>query len=213
MRIISKFKDYYDCIKACDQESFPVYVRDTRCTKFSSGEEAEPLLVQRHLSVFFCGKTYKGFFCYTDASKKTPYFILQDEFDSTPQEFLAKAPFFDSVLFKHRNLVQFLCSTSYKAPVINKNMLPEGVAIACGQDDLLITNPRLSEIGFQRILDPYTAYQELSMWTDNLAVHEGNREPKGMTDKLKAESKGFDKWSFRKHKDENLPKRRRSKVF
>ncbi len=63
--------------------------------------------------------------------------------------------------------------------------------------NLITTNPRLSEFGFARMVDPMTAFQRLSMFIgNNLTTHE---DPDiVMTDELKVHANGFDKWSFRK---------------
>lgn len=52
---------------------------------------------------------------------------------------------------------------------------------------------------FMRILDPYTIFQELQMWFNNLA--EPAKVMPKFSDKMMAEIKGFDpKYSFRKPK-------------
>jgi hypothetical protein len=66
----------------------------------------------------------------------------------------------------------------------------------------LIVNPNLKEYNFPTQVDPYTAYQEISMYLGNNLAEQMDPLVK-ISDKLKAESKGFDKWSFRKHKDDN----------
>jgi hypothetical protein len=82
------------------------------------------------------------------------------------------------------------------------------------ENSYIILNPELSAYGYQKVKDSGTLYQELYGWLDNLsAPDEVSREPKGMTDKLKAETKGFDKWSFRRHKDDKQPKRRKHRVL
>ena len=57
-------------------------------------------------------------------------------------------------------------------------------------------NPRLSDFGFARVLDPFTAYQELRMWLSNLTNPEKPIPYVSDQDMLLA--KGFDKFSFRK---------------
>ncbi len=59
----------------------------------------------------------------------------------------------------------------------------------------------LKDIAFQKVLDPFTAYQELDQWLGGVL---GNTEviPE-MSDKDKVVSHGFGPWSFRKHKLDN----------
>lgn len=63
--------------------------------------------------------------------------------------------------------------------------------------DTLIVNPLLKEYNFVTVVDPYTAYQELSMYLGNILVEQKNPNVH-ISDELKAQSKGFDKWSFKK---------------
>jgi len=59
-----------------------------------------------------------------------------------------------------------------------------------------IWNECLADYGFYRKFDSYSAYQEITMFLGSVASPE--KEIPEMTDKIKAEHKGFDKWSFRK---------------
>jgi hypothetical protein len=61
----------------------------------------------------------------------------------------------------------------------------------------VITNPRLATLGFQHVLDAFTAYQELSMFVGSqLAPGDGAPRTTG-DDKTIARAKGFDDKSFR----------------
>lgn len=55
----------------------------------------------------------------------------------------------------------------------------------------------LNQVGFQKVLDPFTAFQRLEAFVSNLP-----RNPNPMVeitdDKVKIAKHGFDKWSFRK---------------
>lgn len=62
----------------------------------------------------------------------------------------------------------------------------------------LILNPCLNDFNMQKIIHPYTAVQELEMFLNNtLCVTNTPTMPVG-DDITLAQSKGFDKWSFRK---------------
>jgi len=54
----------------------------------------------------------------------------------------------------------------------------------------------LKQYEFYRIFPPFQAFQEINMWLSNQASP--IKPIPEMTDKVKLESKGFDKWSFRK---------------
>jgi hypothetical protein len=73
------------------------------------------------------------------------------------------------------------------------------------KDKLLVRNPILEKVGFQKIIDPYTAYQELSMFFGSVFANDEDNMV-NISDNDKARSKGFDKWSFKK-----LPTKRKVK--
>jgi len=54
----------------------------------------------------------------------------------------------------------------------------------------------LRELNFQRVLDPWAAWQELSMWVANLA--RPDRPMVQLSDQDVAKKHGYDKWSFRR---------------
>lgn len=63
----------------------------------------------------------------------------------------------------------------------------------------LIINANLSEYGFQKAVDPYTAIQELDMYLSNDLAQETNLPVEITDDKLKAQQHGHDgKYSFKK---------------
>jgi hypothetical protein len=57
-------------------------------------------------------------------------------------------------------------------------------------------NPRLEPTEFYRALDPFSAFQNLHMFLSNKAKEE--KPMPIISDEMRAQSKGFDKWSFRK---------------
>lgn len=61
--------------------------------------------------------------------------------------------------------------------------------------DIFYNSP-LKQLEFFRIFDPYQAFQEINMWLSNQATP--MKPIPEMTDQIKIESKGFDKFSFRK---------------
>lgn len=62
----------------------------------------------------------------------------------------------------------------------------------------------LGNIGFPKVLDPYTAFQELSMFVGGVLPRDANPMVE-LTEKEVVAKHGFNEWSFRKHKDD--PKR------
>jgi hypothetical protein len=63
---------------------------------------------------------------------------------------------------------------------------------------LVIVNERLNQFTLAKQLDPFTLFQELSMYLGNNLANTENPDDLEMTDVQRAATKGFDKWSFRK---------------
>jgi hypothetical protein len=61
----------------------------------------------------------------------------------------------------------------------------------------VITNPKLKDYEFMMVKDPVTAFQEISTFLGSNLVEQKDPNPY-MSDELKSEIHGFDKWSFRK---------------
>lgn len=61
----------------------------------------------------------------------------------------------------------------------------------------LLFNPQLKEYNFQRVKDPFTAYQEISQYISGVL---GVNAPKTVliSDESMRDKKGFDSWSFKK---------------
>lgn len=64
----------------------------------------------------------------------------------------------------------------------------------------VVINPRLSEWGFASRVDPYTAWQELSMFVGNALANLDRPAPRPVDDALKAHAHGFDQTSFKNPK-------------
>lgn len=61
----------------------------------------------------------------------------------------------------------------------------------------------LKDYDFPRAMDPYTLFQELSMFVGGVLPRNPNPMVEITDDNVKVSKHGFDKWSFRKHKDDN----------
>jgi hypothetical protein len=89
--------------------------------------------------------------------------------------------------------------------------LHEKAPVIAVYSDWVEINPNLRKMGFQAVMDPYTAYQELSMFLGNNMAQQLDPIPK-TTDELKAHAHGYDKWSFRTHKEDSKKfKKRKAK--
>jgi len=78
-----------------------------------------------------------------------------------------------------------------------ENRCPIFVAEYDGSTNMAITyNDELKSLGFVRMFDPYTAFQEIYMYVSNMATPE--KPIPEVSDADMVIAKGFDKWSFRK---------------
>jgi hypothetical protein len=61
----------------------------------------------------------------------------------------------------------------------------------------------LKSIGFQQVMDTYMTFQKLSIFVGNILISQ-SKVPWPISDKLKAQSKGFDEYSFRKRPTQKI---------
>lgn len=65
-------------------------------------------------------------------------------------------------------------------------------------DDWDVNSDGLKDIKFAKAVDPFTAFQEISMWVGGVLPKDGPPMIEITDDKIKAAKHGMDKWSFRK---------------
>lgn len=84
----------------------------------------------------------------------------------------------------------------YKAPVIagHTQYNPWNLELQATKCEI---NPCLADLEFYKVMDPYTAWQQLSMFIPGVL---GSSDPNTIEidDKLRAEAHGMDNWSFRR---------------
>ena len=68
--------------------------------------------------------------------------------------------------------------------------------------DTVFVNSQLNRYEFQKIKDPYSAWQDLQIYFNSVLPRQ-IPETISISDKDRIAGHGFDKWSFRKHKDDN----------
>jgi hypothetical protein len=239
VRIISKFRDYYDGVQRQGFDRDLVYVRKEEDShvivipnlpyNFWLGEQelrnAEGNILGtmewRFCPVVFCGKFYPRFKAWRNGSVDyyrgvTP---LIERFADTAKE--ARAMVRDALgavkpVQKYRRLpderVEVLLDAlqrrdwgkdhqQAKAPLLSLrpwNEKDPGYSRFQYDTRLMVTtNPNLEDSGFQAIVDPFTAYQEIAMYMGGVLATSGNPMVT-LSDKERIAKQGFDKWSFRK---------------
>lgn len=66
----------------------------------------------------------------------------------------------------------------------------------------LTINPQLKPLNFQKIKNNVEAFQDIGMYLGNQLVKKNNPVI-NISDEIMRDEKGFDKWSFKKHKEDN----------
>lgn len=147
------------------------------------------------ITIYFCGKVYTAVAPYVHSTIKTEYFYDPVKYEKwfnennhsrydrysldTTLKILASNGGIDKEQLNHVT----------KCPIILVKSTHEG--------RYNIYNPRLYEVEFQRIIDPYTAYMELDMFISGVLGKTGG-EMVTISDKDKIDKHGFDmKYGFR----------------
>lgn len=228
MKIISDFTDYYDYAVPYNEST--VFNRSVDVQYIQRNDITHPAfpivekLQNMPMSVYFSagalvvgGKVHYFYFINEGAEKQ----VFWDWSDIVEQ---SKArlrkplkPFYVKELRRIINKPLIgkstkrnkLCKQSWdrirKVEVINQDVhIKLGTPVFCvlltSFSIMVLTNVCLKDFGFQKIMDPYVAYQTIEMYlTNEMAVQVDIPTPQ--TDIEKVESHGFDKvWSFRKRK-------------
>lgn len=246
MRILSKFKDYYDSALAFGEDATLIYKRvefiiplnkldidwlkelrkkepnvsrHTEYNGLSRGHRFED--ISESFIIGFCGKLYPCIHLKISASKEV-YAYSYDEVISflkkyklhkTLEDFEEDDNWFWN---SKKNLIDFF---NLKADDFQKFFLESKTPVfkidfnggKRENEPRVILNPQLDEVSFVRVIDPFTAYQELSMYIGGVL---GINEPETIeiSDKMMRQKKGFNNISFKKVLDLRKRKQKGGKI-
>jgi hypothetical protein len=201
MRIISKFKDYYDGLMDHSKDRLNrVWVRNTESLEL-------PLSKIKNLdkSTIYWGWQYSLY--YAVVSGKVYPFIKYDAGGTYPQKvtYYYSLEEFDKdhpkvTSGRHKRWIDFFSTKPDLTDLCMELESPVLIVTKYGNEFVVIKNPRLKDIEFYKQMDIYSVYQEIDMFMSNVMV--SDKMPMSpMTDIEKVESHGFDKnISFRKQK-------------
>lgn len=159
------------------------------------------------VSVVFCGKLYRG-------ALATRQFGILHAFWSTDKlrEFAGQIKNGSVGIYQpwySRKKREQVTLEDYFAPVeapepVRRYMIAHKIAILVerepdrsGESYFEVNPIGLKQIGFAKALDPYTAFQELSMWIGGILGGTSPEIVRITDDKVLIENHGFDKHSFR----------------
>lgn len=212
MRIVTRFKDYYDGLSAYDREPTPVYVRHTEEKLYSRygynynipdsllpltqhcrqdqlnvknfGYRNDSFVVFDTAAIFFCGKVYR-FVITMGGDCFYSIESLNDDIKNTMGDSVDVSKYFRN----HFDIID--SSLDFDEPIVL-------AAPVSGHGVVITKNPKLDHFGFAKIINPYEAYREIGTYLSNRISKSKPTPP--ISDEAMAEIKGFDKHSFRKKK-------------
>lgn len=173
----------------------------------------------RHGMVWFCGKPYpyielegvsapmKGsslykerelIYCYNEKEAVNTILAYGSKEEKARID-LRKRSRFGKALTNRELITQFFLRNRYADGEIIEVLCKLGVPVLHLEPShpKLILNPILKNLQFFKVFAPFTAYQELSMFISG--VMGGQAPPMvPVSDEVRLEKHGFDKWSFRK---------------
>ncbi len=216
MRIKSSFRDYYDGVQAQGQDQSLVYLRFPREVELK--ERMFPWIrylhhwgidiLHRCQIIGFCGKIYPVLSLHHPVdSYGTVAFChsLEDVDDFLRKNFKAKsfASYFSNKKWHYstRGTIQnffneTIAQQNKYEHIFQENRCPIFIYREHHTDVSITFNGRLKDFQFYRRFDPFTAFQEIQMYLGGIAFP--NKPIPKIPDKILAEAKGFDKYSFRK---------------
>jgi hypothetical protein len=224
VRIIDKRRDYYDGVASQGVDPSIIYVRKEKETPFRLDQFCMP-----HLGYFdkyvigFCGQIrplvkISGanrllFESLKSRTNEDLFFYNIDEVDRYASQWIERrAKWYDcpfQMNESRKNFLKFFQNTWAKLETIFTDHKTPIFLLDCSIKSKLFLNPLLRPFEFQRIVDPYTAFQELSMYIGGIL---GNLNPKvpDVSNEDLIVAKGFDKWSFRKESTKSRPRAKRA---
>lgn len=212
MRILSKFRDYYDTAMGYGIDKERVYARTQEVHYVDNVRTL--LLIHNgcYITLYvigFCGKLFgvaehngEYFYNFNDLEKQTLAKKYKDAYN-TRSVFLRR--FLDCNLMSAlrectwtENIPDYhTYFQKYNVPIFS---IKVASTITSELTPLIVLNPKLSAFKFYQIKDAFTAYQEIDMYLHNELANPDNPHIDPVSDVIKAESHGFNKYSFRKDK-------------
>jgi hypothetical protein len=230
MRLISNFKDYYDgVVFSTFTEKHVSWVRNTEQVEGHGAPDAVSKILsdsglwfsqsyifganrhydpQGYIILGFCGEIFPMYGWYIDEYRENPGFHIHHrpgEVSPTkspsggllPNSYkaLQDSKYLKNLFLELKTPV-FLIGSS---PILTRGSYPRL------RGDLqvgLYKSPNLSELGFAKLMDPYTAAQKIEIYLGNELAQVNSPDMPVGGDVILARSKGYDKWSFR-----NKPKK------
>ena len=238
MRIVSRFDDYYDGLRSIDRDDDPLYVRETRTLPFAGEgvSPSARTALREQVGVLWTEFTIPPMPAAIEGAERAvlgfcgrvwPCFRVFGSvvFDVDGVIDLARQHIGERSLREHavaqleeprasawtRDLgrgswARFLDSA--RLDVGDAPFLAFNAPAVVVTDTFVEVNPRLRDWGFASRVDPYRAWQDLSVYLGNTLAANRTPPPRPIDDTLKAHAHGFDRQSFRNTKNRPRGNRR-----
>jgi len=223
MKIISDFRDYYDSVKYLNHfsndPSETIFIRKTVEKEFSISDQSHKDIYKSIpyfnfdlvgiIPLFFCGKFYMiptigghQFQNFSDAleyridKRTTKESHIKDSINNIKQ-FNRNSQDIEKVFRKALGITdEFFIE--HQSPYFIIKFRTYG-----REKVTTIFNPRLEDLNFMKILDPFQTYQEIELFFNSVLININDKDAPQITDSaVICEAKGFDKkMSFRKRKE------------
>lgn len=224
MKILSNFHDYYDSVMSYGRDNTLIYHRNinelytndihfhNKYTYYTLGYSNNINSRPEVLFVYFCGKFYpivsfynrnfNNYYTYLYSSTEVDKYVennFSKKFVDSYFSNYKKSVLKQTDVLEHFNLFTGDNCNKVFGKFVNDNPIFTVRKSNSGLFRHLVTyNDILKNIEFYKVLDTYSAFQEIEMFLSNIAVPQ--KDMPVIPDVLKAESHGFDKYSFRKDK-------------
>lgn len=214
MRIISKFRDYYDGVMKTGMDREVVYVREQK--DIDLGREFNPGFSTKHTGshhsvetsfLGYCGQIYRVFeINYSGRFSEKPWRFVTHDYEEFKNAMISSGlgtvyefsehrwwpgsyqKFRDFDTNKLKDLFHKFQTPLFVVTNVYTYRAPDKTTITLG--------PCLKDLEFQKIKDAYTAYQDIFQFVAGTLNKPENKMVK-ISDKDKIHKHGFDKWSFR----------------
>lgn len=210
MRIISKFHDYYDSVMKSGMDQEVIYVRNPKKLYldknfYTSKRTKSNQCDIETLLLGFCGEIYPIFKVILGNNEPPMIFYNVEDF----KEFTLSRKLTDSYDFRSsrwfgNNYNTFVTQNfSELKELFHLHQVPiftiqnhRTFTYGYNNEGLLTLNPSLKALEFQRIKDPYSAYQDIFQYVSGVLNKPENRMV-NISDRDKIHKHGYNKWSFR----------------
>lgn len=219
MRILSKFKDYYDGCQSIDREKTPLYLRNQSEYELTNSDEDKQWskllrFVNCNFQILgFCGKlipvmVVPGKVIYSSwTGKQEPgicYLEAKSYLEANPirseRDIYSEA----NRRLNEENWKDYMSSFNFNNTYdhlfrrFNTPLLLIKPSIQYTYNPKIYINPNLQDIGWHRHMHPTVCYQEIDMYLSNQLAKQV--DPLPMADVYRRDAAGFDNMSFKKRK-------------